>query len=337
MNEFYPNSETNETIADHVIFSDALELQRDFDNQYFDSRDSALNAIGPHLARLNKIVDETNILNKAVTMTGLDIIVPVLGHNPITGMESLGSSRQIISGHPLDENPPISGKFRGFSPVVAPTSEGSHVDIYYKISLNDNYDAGTFAGSICAQGNITSARLTFVDDKQVRDASIALDRLSYITHDEPTKHASIYIRDLLTPEKNDKETPHEPYRLAQIGRAVRDLEHEKGSVDMHYRDAVIDLVTARLGAYPESEFTIEAPNAYVRGDGVSTVTNNQFQGSYIINGIAFAPHYNVTQDKIIIDNEAETLSVVITVLANDKEAFCYIPFEKIQAFKPVTN
>lgn len=333
MTEFFHTQE-QESISDHALFTAAFEAQRKFSEQQYATHTDALRETLPDIEQLQDMVTEAGLLNKQTSLIGFDIIVPRLAREESTGIESLDPVRLDITGEPLSEHPPVEGKFYGFSQVVRKTEEGFEVDLHYRVALKEDFMQGAFVGSLCAQGSVSSSHLEFEDDTRRKNIATALDTLASKTVDDTAKVAVAYLYDLLSP--TDDESAYSQYRLQQIGQTIRDLETAQGKVDLQFRDAIIDLVTARLGVEEGSYFNIEAPDGFFWSGNPESpyAITNDIHGSFTSQGIGFIPYYHPTADKIDVHKNIHTLAVAISVRANGRNTYCYIPFEKMHRLEP---
>lgn len=307
----------------------------------------------------------SDFIGKRVAITGFDINVPYLGYNIKTGSEELLSRQVDASSEPFADHPscpPIKGEFYGIQAIAKPEmpvhdgEPGAEITdlldpdeesdanplagatfrivLHYRISIHESVVTTNFIGTLYALGNITDTELAFAEDKQVQDAAVALNALADASHHEAAAIARITLDSLLTPTED--ETVHDPQRLYEIAETVRDFEEQHG-VDMKYRDAVLDLVTARLGAYPGTAFTVEAEYGILR-DNDKIMFSDDFRDNFAILGIEFTPHL-IIEGEQVINTGADTLAVVIPSIANDEDRIhhCYVPFQNITLLEPLVS
>lgn len=259
------------------------------------------------------------------------------------------------------KSPPLKGIFYGFHPVVTLDVSGGNehdgdtrdsdllddeteddvdeladskyrVAFHYRVGVQERMFLGTVVGSLYALGNITSTHLTFAEDEQEQDAAVALNALTDASYNETAALAAATINTLLTP--TDDETVFEPYRLHEIAIALRNLESYQG-VDTQFRAAAINLVTARLGAYPKAQFIIEAANGFLRTNNQVLFSDEVFRTTFPILGLEFAPQFAIDDDGDIIHTGEEVLSVVIQATTDGENiTCCYIPFPNLEFFMP---
>lgn len=361
-----------ELLSDHQVFTDVFEIQRKLEEARFLSPYEAYQAGMNMLAPLQREVYATDLVEKPVTLTGFDIVMPDVDHEPVTGMETIDpvyvdAHDELNTDDDSDvSRPPIEGAFYGFHAAAVLEKPKGNVDedtieaqahndtasdeyddmepigyrviIHYRVAISGVIQMGNVVGRLCAEGNISCTALEFKEDKRVKDGEKALLALSDETPDEQTARVSAEIDDLLTAHEGSDIYDHQ--RLARLGESLRDHETNRG-VNKRYRDAVLSLVEARLGIYPGDTFTVGAADGIAKIDDSYTIIRTVFEGPYEVLGLAFSPNYQIRGDKGVITQDLETLAVVVQVPIeddedDDKHAYCYIPFDKLTELTPVT-
>lgn len=359
--DYYYNPDVFQTLSDHPIFSDVFNLQRTLDTERFETLAEAHEEGMMMLDEINQLLEDTDLLNKDVTITGLGVIMPLIAYDIETGAEVLRSETIDTSDDPLAEHGPVEGSFYGFHPVVTldvPEEkdedgnpvEGSLLDdetdddideladtkfritFHYRICTQEDIQLSNFAGATYALGNIGSTHLTFAVDKQDHDAALALNALADASHNAETALAVAKISELLTPIEDD--TVFEIDRIRDAALVFHELEASQG-IDMQLRDAVIDFVTARLGSYPDTVFTLETNRSFLRTNTEDSFSDTTIKGNYLINGLEFSPKFIIDEDGDAVRTGGEVISVTIPMTTDeDSSISAHVPLHELTVFKP---
>lgn len=359
MSEYNHTPKQQELLSDHQVFTDAFELQRQLEDHLFDSVKEAQLYAQQEMRKLDRKAHEAGLLNKPVLLTGFNIAMPWIEHDPETGMESVGPVFITASDQPGADEKPIMGLFYGFHGAVVVSdimfddnddenhdtlpsdeSEGDkyQINIHYCVATRNNLTLSSVMGALCAQGNISCTMLDFQSDKQAIDSAAALTKLDEIADNEQLKQLTVTIDDLLK-AKNDTNI-YGQNRFHRISQALRDHELVHG-VNTQYRNVLIDLVHARLGIYADLMYKVGASSLYAKREDDSSIITDSVMAEIGILGIAFAPYYYVAQEgKTVFYDNVESLSLVVEVTPKDPERpqeteqmYGYIPFDKLVSFQ----
>ncbi len=308
---------------------------------------------------IHELLAEAGLLGKEVSLEGFGIIAPVIAFDLTTGTEMLKTEVVDASKDPLADQPPIVGEFYGFHPAIRldtgdtnnDDEEGSLLDdttdddidelanarfrvtLHYRIRVHQGVVLGNFVGGMYTLGSITDTHITFTEDKQAQEAAPALNTLADATHSATAALASAKLDTLLT--TTDDETVYDKHRLHAIGATLRELERQQG-IDMKYRDAVLDLVAARLGAYPDAMFAIKAKTGFLRSNNRVLLATDNLKGTFSILGLEFVPYFTIEDGEAVPTND-ESLALIIPSSTNGEDLVqCCIPFENITSLKPVS-
>lgn len=364
MTDKYPHPDHDpdkiELLTDHPIFSDIFNIQAELDSTRYETQAEAHTEGIEIVHAMHDLLDEAGLLGKEVSLEGFDIMKPAIMYNAETGAEYLQSKLVNASSEPLAEHPPIEGAFYGFYPIVKldlkrkngneededgdlldPDTEDDvdqladtkyYITLHYRICTQEGLILGNYVGGAYALGSITDSHITFAEDKQEQGAAVALNALAKATESEAAALASAKLETLLTPTED--ETVYDQHRLHEIGNTLRDLERQQG-ISMKYRDAVLDLVTARLGAYPGAAFAIEAENGFMRRDNKMLLAADTFKGNFAILGLEFVPQY-IVEDGEATRTDDESLAVIIPSTTDGEDrVHCCIPFQNITSLEPI--
>ncbi len=359
----YHDPDKLETLADHPVFNDIFNIQAELDTERFDTLPEAHSAGIETVQAIHGLLEAAGLIGKEVSLTGFDIIMPTIAYDAATGVEVQRSETIDASTDFFAEHPPVEGEFYGFHHVIKldvggglageygsdvtdsdlldPDTEDDidalantkfRVTLHYRVCIQEGAVLSNFVGSFFALGSISDTHILFNEDKQAQDAARALNILADASLDAPAAAMSAELDTLLTP--TDDETIYKTERLHKISETIKDHEREQG-INRKYRDAVLDLVTARLGAYPGAAFEIEAEHGFLRREDKTLFTQDSFDGYYAILGITFAPQYTVEDGKATPTGE-ESLAVVIDSTTDGENSIhCYIPFQNITTFAPL--
>lgn len=353
----FQDPEKVELLADCPVFSTIFNLQLKLANERYDSFQRAYAAGMDYVREANDLLAEAGLLGKEVSLTGFDIKLPHISFDEAEQCEVLQTETIDASDSAFAENPPVQGEFYGLHPV--PTLDLSDdeiaddlldkdtdddiddlvatkykVALHYRLRTQENIVLNNFSGDVFALGGVHSTNLSFLEDKQNIDTAKALNSLANATQTEAEATIRYSIEDLLSP--NEGEHLFNPKRIRKIGKTIRDHENEYG-IKMSFRDALLDLITARLGTYADAPFYINANHAFVyNGSDSPQQAVSHFMGSFQILGIAFTKEYTITDDEATpTNNEVVAIAVPGTSDGDDKLA-CLIPFTAINTLSPLS-
>lgn len=370
MKEHYPNPYHNpdklEALTDHQLFHDVFNLQAEISKERYDSIEEAQREGVLMLKAIHELAEQAGLFRKEVTMTGFDILVPLIGFDSGLGTEVLRTDVVDASNDPNAECAPIRGEFYGFHPIVTvdmesigvnadgdasnqdeatdtlPTDEEIdydedkakyRIDFHYRVCVDTNFSLGNYTGMSFAMGRIGETQLEFAQDKRTREAAQALNALADESHSVEAAMTSAKIDELLT--AHDGESLYTAERLNAIGETLYLYELHHG-VNLRYRDAILDLVAARLGLYPDEIFSLHARSAFLKNNDTAIYSPGDLQGEFKIHGIEFSPLIALSDenddDSYLVGNEA--LSIVVPGSANGEDMHSYIPFQELVALAP---
>ncbi|MBC7868785.1 hypothetical protein H7X69_01220 [Candidatus Saccharibacteria bacterium] len=332
-----PSRETEPLIEDHEVFIMSLQFQMELNNQTFSSYQEARNAANFYTAKLDRIVFESEIGGKMATITGESLVIPSLIHDANLGSVDLSTNLIKRSDNdPLTE-PSVSGSFFGFTPYGMPLNEEGTIfraTIGHQVAVITNLNLPSFCGALMAYGPISLSSCEFLDDRKSKDATAAIETLTSID-DESTAIVIQRIDELL----NSDDRFHQK-NLRKMARLIRrHLSDDNRNFDDRHKDALLDLVKARLGLYSNEPFMLEA---------LSSIETTVYQSNYIVGGsgegrvtikdVTYAPYYWKDGDVLTVKPNQPALSIIVERTDKDNNLkLISIPFEKIRILKPVSD
>lgn len=309
----------------------------ELNQQRFSSYQEACQAARFYATELDRVVADSEIAGQMVTITGEGIVMPTLVHDANLGSVDI-STNEIKSSDddPLAEQS-VSGEFFGFTSYGMPMNDEKTVYravIGYQVAVITKLNLPNFNGTLMAYGPIDSSTYEFLEDRKIKDAAEAIETLTNI--DDPSTADIIQqIDDLLS-----KQARFEQKNLHQVARLIRQQlgEDNQYLTDQH-RNALLDLVKARLGLYSSEFFIIDA---------ISSIETTVYQSKYnihgagdgrvIVKGVTFAPYYWKNRDDWTVRPDQQALSIIIERSDhNNKPTLTSVPFEKIRALWPVRD
>lgn len=332
--------QTRELLVEHPVFFHAHEFQRELEKLGPLEAKDALRVANQLADKLNLVSLMDEVFGKPVRMAGEKIVVPMpLPDYRIGAADIIADTLTRNDAFDFSELA-VNGNFFGFTPFILPTDDTKslyYAHLGYQVAISETIHLPTFYGTLLAYSGISDASLEFVEDKQKKDVKQATSVLETVEH-EPSLEVITEINSLLLGK--DRYHYENLHKISQLIR--RRLGNKNPHITDQHRDALLDLVRARLDLYSEELFYIHA---------VSTIEKTTNELKYIIRprtevvlpikALTYAPYYWNFQDKWQIQEDQYTLSVVVEMLDHDNESkrLINVPFEKLYELRPagITN
>lgn len=339
--EFIPtpqtSSETEPFIEEDEVFTWALKCQMELIGQHFSSYPEARDAAEVYTAELDKLAFEHSVNGKTATLTGEGLVMPSLVLDSSLGSVDVSSEPiKRTTSEPLSE-PSVSGTFFGFTPYGMPLDDEKtafRAVIGYQVAVITNLNLPNFCGALVAYGPIESSTCEFLDDRKLKDAAVAIETLTSI--DDESTAVIIHKIDALLSSKECFSQKN----LRTMARLIREyLSEDNQHFEERHKDALLDLVKARLGLY-DSEFFIL--------NTLSSIETTVYQSNYIVTSggegrvsikdVTFAPYYWKKGDNVTVRPDQLALSIIIELPdENNNPKLTNVLIEKIRVLHPVSD
>lgn len=331
------SSETEPLIEDDEVFTWALKCQMELIGQRFSSYPEARDAANVYTTELDKLAFEHNVNSKTATLTGEGLVMPSLILDSSLGSVDVSSALiKRTTSEPLPE-PSVSGTFFGFTPYGMPLDDEKtafRAVIGYQVAVITNLNLPNFCGSLVAYGPIESSTCEFLDDRKLKDAAVAIETLTSID-DESTAVIIHKIDELLSSKDCFSQK-----KLRTMARLIRKyLSEDNQHFEERHKDALLDLVKARLGLYDSEYFMLNT---------LSSIETTVYQSNYIVGGggegrvnikdVTFAPYYWKNGDDVTVRPDQLALSIIIERTdENNNPKLTNVLIEKIRVLHPISN
>ncbi len=330
-----PSSETEPLIEDNEVFILSLKFQMELNSYRFSSYQEARDAASVYTTELDRMIFDSEIGGRMVTITGEGLVMPSLVHDADLGSVDISTNPiKRTDNDPLTE-PSVSGAFFGFTPYGMPVNGEKNVFravIGHQVAVITNLNLPSFCGALVAYGPIDLSSCEFLDDRKIKDATEAIKTLISVDN-ESTAVVIQRIDELLSSDDRFNQK-----NLRKMARLIRQhLSDDKQHLDERHKDALLDLVKARLGLYSSEPFMLDAlssiettvyPSDYTVGAGG--------EGRVTIKDVTFAPYYWKDGDIWTVKPNQPALSIVVERPdINNTLKLMSIPFEKIRVLKPI--
>lgn len=327
----------SELIEDRGLFTDALSCQDELDTLEFDSYRNALRAASEYVAELDIIAHRSDAMYQEVTIHGENIVVPQPTIDITTGAMSINSVRMIRSEDNPFTEPSLRGDFYGFSAYAAPLNDdGSRFRavIGYRVSVGGYFEVPNFCGTLTAYSAVDSSTLEFTQDRTYKNITEAMEILTTI-EDASTASVVSTVDKLLCAE-NRFEQSH----LRKVARLIRrHMTKSDQPIDGHHKDALLDLVKARLGLYDNQPFAVDAESS-IESTALhkyGLVTEDIDIHTYI-KDVTFAPYYWEEDGNYVVETTHSALSIIVEhQVEGEESSLLSIPFERIRSLQPISR
>lgn len=321
-------------IEDNRLFLEALEYQMKLDETGpYGSYQEACAAASQCANDLNRKVIKSKIINQMVTMNGENLVAPRLMLDVNLGAVDIMTGRVQADGNNPTQEQSIHGAFAGFAPNGSPIGSNSKTFralLGYSIAVTSKIHTTNFVGNCLAYGDLSS-ELVFLEDRKAKDTDRAVGILSDVT-DRTTVATLQNIDDLL----NSKDRFNQ-ITLREMARLVReDLGDDNQHIDWFQKDAVLELVKAKLGLYSGRHFLVDASSSIQTTTYDSDYTVRTFVEPEImaIKDVMFAPYY-IEDGKDIESDKAAVAIMVERADENSNPQLVCVLLENIKTLKSV--
>jgi hypothetical protein len=330
-----------ERLGSDPLLERAREAALHLGMRIFDSAKEAEDAARDTIDAFNDAAHIAGLVDEAVVLRSETITVPMIGFGP---EGDYFCSPDEVAADPLEGVAVVQGDFNGFTYVLRPiTYDDSEVSGYvaqmcYQISMDVDMRVPYFGADTvyCGYSPVDGAQLEFLVDIEAERAKASTERLAELCPVAPG--VAELLEDVI--ESLNAEDEFSPDLLRYIGGLIRalvaSLESEEDITAKHIRDALSDLIKARLQLPYKSAVEIAAGNMITvhRGATNARAEYRLSQDATIRSSIIdvdFAPIFYMEGDKSVTESNKRHLpSLVFSASREDGEEFTVlVPFEEI--------
>ena len=327
-------------LDENPVWAEALNRQALLAAATFTTIEEAKEAVEKHINHLDAMGGDGNLFGKFATISSPRTYVPVIGLDILAGTYGINVAVNEVDEDAFFDLPTVEGYFSGFTHTLQAEMDdaemGSIVNItprlHAQVTVTDLMDLPVMFGKLCSHAAIgPNMTIEFLLDKQRRDASSALGRLAMVGDFDAQQ--LVHNLNTIVPIDGFDERA---IRLA--GRIVRMyLDRHADTVDLGYKDALLDFLKSRLRLYYDSSFSVKAIAGIKMLDkssppefraGINAVTT--------VEDVTLTPHFYRQGSVWTASAASHSPSVAIRYVdpeSGDPEVL-NIPFEKIGDLQP---